>query len=68
VTIAIAKAETKGFEKGVKEVEEAIEDHVNGKASLGGVAETAGMPYCDFREELRKQGLLSRRKIALIHK
>jgi len=64
----MAKAETKGCEKGVKEVEEAIKDYVNGKASLGGAAETAGMPYCDFREELRKRGLLSKRKIALTYK
>jgi len=32
--IAIAKVETEGYEKGLKEVEEAIEDYVNGKASL----------------------------------
>jgi len=66
--VAIGKVETKGFEKGVKEVEEAIEDYVNGKTSHGGAAETAGMPYRDFREELRKRGLLSKRKIALTYK
>ena len=64
----MAKVETKGHEKGVKEVEGAIEEYINGKASLGGAAETAGMPYCDFREELRKRGLLSKRKIGLTHK
>jgi len=34
--IAIAKVGTEGYEKSLEEVEEAIEDHVNGKASLVG--------------------------------
>jgi len=46
---------TEGCEKGLKEVEEAIEDYVDRKASLGGAAETAGMPRCGFREELRER-------------
>lgn len=66
--VAMAKVETKGHEKRVKEVEEAIEEYINGKASIGGAAEMAGMPYCDFREELRKRGLLSKRKIGLTYK
>jgi len=66
--VAMAKVETKGHEKGVKGVEEAIQKYINGRASLGGAAETAGMPYCDFREELRKRGLLSKRKIGLTYK
>lgn len=66
--IAMAKVETKGYEKGVKKVEEAIKEYINGKASLGGAAKTAGMSYCDFREELRKRGVLSKRKIGLTYK
>jgi len=61
----MARVKTKSYKKGVKEIEEAIMEYIDGKASLGGAAETAGMPYCDFREELRKRGLLSKRKIGL---
>jgi len=61
----MAKVETKGHEK---ELEEAIEEYIDGRSSIGGAAERAGMQYCDFREELRKRGLLSKRKIGLTHK
>lgn len=64
----MARVETEGCEKNVKKVEEAVNDYVNGKASLGGAAEKAGMSYCDFREELRKRGLLSKRRIGLTPK
>jgi len=64
----MTKVEAKSHEKNVREVEEAIDAYVNGRASLGGVAEIAGILYCDFREELRKRGLLSKRKIGLTWK
>jgi len=61
----MTKVEAKNYEKNAKEVEKAIDAYVNGRASLGGAAEIAGISYCDFREELRKRGLLSKRKIGL---
>ena len=61
----MTKVEAKSYEEGAKEVEKAISAYVNGTASLGGAAEIAGISYCDFREELRKRGLLSKRKIDL---
>jgi predicted HTH domain antitoxin len=64
----MTKVEAKSHEKSVGEVEEAVDAYVNGRASLGGAAEIAGIPYCDFREELRKRGLLSKRKIGLTWK
>jgi predicted HTH domain antitoxin len=64
----MTKVEAKSHEKNVREVEEAIDAYVNGRASLGGAAEIAGIFYCDFREELRKRGLLSKRKIGLTWK
>ncbi|RLF91864.1 hypothetical protein DRN52_08745 [Thermococci archaeon] len=51
--------------KGLKSLEAAINDYLRGKASLGGAAEEAGMSYCDFREELRRRGILSKRKAGL---
>lgn len=64
----MTRVEAKSYEKSVREVEEAVDAYVNGRASLGGAAEIAGIPYCDFREELRKRGLLSKRKIGLTWK
>ena len=56
---------TKTSMKGLKSLEEAISDYLRGRASLGGAAEEAGMSYCDFREELRRRGILSKRKAGL---
>ena len=61
----MTKVEAKSYGKGAKEVEKAIDAYVDGSASLGGAAEMAGTSYCDFREELRKRGLLSKRKIGV---
>jgi len=61
----MTKVEVKIYEKGTGEMEKAIEAYINGGASLGGAAEMAGLSYCDFREELRKRGLLSIRRIGL---
>jgi len=61
----MTKVEVKIYEKGMGEMEKAIDAYVGGWASLGGAAEMAGLSYCDFREELRKRGLLSIRRIGL---
>ena len=61
----MTKVEAESYEKSAEEIEKAIDAYVNGRASLGGAAEIAGISYCDFREELRKRGLLSKRKIGL---
>lgn len=64
----MTKVGSKSYEKSASELEEAVDAYVNGRASLGGAAEIAGIPYCDFREELRKRRLLSKRKIGLTRK
>ena len=61
----MTKVEAKSYGKGAKEIERAINPYVDGTASLGGAAEIAGISYCDFREEPRKRGLISKRKIGL---
>jgi len=54
------EVDTRVLEATNKRFEDAVKAYLSGEASLGGAAEIADMSYCDFREALRRRGLLSK--------
>ena len=54
------------LEKGLREIEKAIENYLNGSLSQGAAAEEAGLTTQEFHQELKRRGFALRIDVKLI--